>query len=178
MSLKLKALGLSLIAAMAVSAVAVMNASATAGGHFVSEVAHTVVKGTEGPGTAHRHHLTLHGFSGQVGCDEATYEATANALTVTSLTVTPKYNNCYTTGDPDQNAIGVTMNGCTYTFTVAPGPAATTEHTVDLLCPVGKKIEVHHPNCTATIGPQTVKGVTYTRKITEAENTKSHSTRT
>jgi hypothetical protein len=163
MSLKLKALGLSLMAAVAVSAVGVMNASATTGGHFVSDLVHTNIKGTEGG--SHRHHFSETGFAGEIGCDVATYTATTAAATVTSLTVTPKYEKCYTTPGPwtVENDIPVTVNGCTYTFTVAPGAPATTEHTVHLLCPEGKKIEIHHPNCTISIHPQTPTGkITYT----------------
>jgi hypothetical protein len=160
MSLKLKALGLSLVAAMAVSAFAVMSASANEKGHFVSDVAHTVLKGTEGPGGAHRLHLTNHKGEGPLGCDEASYTATTTTATVTSLTVSPSYAKCYTTpgapGWTPENDIPVTVNGCTYTFTVAEKTVNTTEQTVHLLCPAGKKIEVHHPNCTVDIHPQTI----------------------
>jgi hypothetical protein len=165
MSLKLKALGLSVIAAMAVSAVAVMNASANGEGHFVSEVNSTHITGFEGPGTAHRLHLTNHGLSGEVGCNTVSYTATANANTVNSLTVAPSYAGCITTGT--NTNVPVHVNGCTYTFTVAKGTTNNTEQTVHLICPAGKAIQVTHPACTVTIHPQTVNtGVTYTH-ITE-----------
>ena len=165
MSLKLKALGLGLIAAMAFSAVAVMNASATVQGHFVSDVATTHVIGTES-GT-HRHDLSLHGFNGETGCDVTTYTGTTHATTVTSLTITPKYEKCYTTPGPwsPENNLPITLNGCTYTFTVTGGNQATTEQTMHIVCPAGQKIEIHHPNCTTTVLPQTISSVTYTRKI-------------
>ena len=167
MSFKLKALGLGLLAAMAFSAVAVMNASATVQGHFVSDVATTHVIGSESG--LHRHDLLLHGFSGEIGCEVATYTGTTHATTVTSINIAPKYEKCYTTPGPwhqTDNNIPITLNGCTYTFTVTGGNQETTEHKVDLVCPNPLKgIEIHHPNCTATVLPQTVStGVTYTRK--------------
>ncbi|HXR29681.1 MAG TPA: hypothetical protein VN752_00900, partial [Solirubrobacterales bacterium] len=118
MSLKLKALGLSVIAAMAVSAVAVMNASANTAGHFVSEINNlTHVKGEEGPGTAHRIHFVSHGLTGEIGCDNVSYTAVFTNTT-NSLTVTPNYSSCYTTGT-NEAKWDVHENGCTYTFRVA-----------------------------------------------------------
>jgi hypothetical protein len=168
MSLKLKALGLGLLAAMAVSAVGVMNASATTGGHFVSDLAKTDIKGTE-EGT-HRFHFSETGDPAEIGCDVATYTGQASATTVTSLTIAPKYETCYTTkSEPNTHEITVTTNECTFTFTVAPGAPATTEQTVHLLCPAGKKIEIHHPNCTISIHPQTPTGtLTYTTATSAA----------
>jgi hypothetical protein len=164
MSLKLKALSLSLLAAMAVSAIVVANASATAGGHFVTTGnSHAHIKGSVG-GT-HNLHLFSHpqGSPGEeIGCTTQSYTATTTTETTTSITVTPTFASCHTTGSPGTN-IPVTVNGCTYTFTVNAGPPATTEHTVHLLCPAGQKIEIHHPNCTTSIHPQTPTGnLTYT----------------
>jgi hypothetical protein len=61
----------------------------------------------------------------------------------------------------------VTINSCTYIFTVAAGTVESTEQTAHLVCPAGQKIEIHHPNCTVEIHPQTVTtGLTYTTKTT------------
>jgi hypothetical protein len=166
MSLKLKALGLSLIAVMAVSAVAVMNASANGEGHFVSTGnTHTLIEGHVGQaGSAHTLHLTMHGFSGEIGCTTQTHTATTTTETVSSITVTPTYTGCTTTSNGEK--VEVTVNGCTYTFTVAKSTVDTTEQTAHLLCPAGQRIEVHHPNCTVTINPQTTTtGLTYTTKL-------------
>jgi hypothetical protein len=164
MSLKLKALGVSALAALAVSAVSVMNASATAGGHFVSETTHTDIKGIESGG--HVLHLTNHGLSGLVGCDIDRYTGTAESATktVTQITIKPEYEDCYTTADPDE-PITVDVNGCTYEFTVAAGTTSSTEQTAHVRCPAGQTIKVTHPLCTVTVHPQTINtGLTYTHQ--------------
>jgi hypothetical protein len=165
MSLKLKALGLGLLAAMAFSAVAVMNASANGAGHFVSTGnTHVEVKGFAGPGTSHNLHLVNHGLEGEIGCATQSYTATTTTETTTSITVTPAYAGCTTTSNAQ--AVPVDVNGCTYTFTVAAGTTNSTEQTVHLVCPTGKKIEITHPNCTVSVHPQTVNtGLTYTTTV-------------
>lgn len=168
MSLKLKALGLALLAATAVSAVAVVNASATTGGHFVSEKAHTVITGLEGG--SHTLEYSFHGMENGVICDEAFYDGTITAETVTDITLSPFYAKCHTTGNP--NNVPITPNGCTYTLTFAAGNPATTENTVDLVCPAGKAIEIHHPNCTVTIPPaNNLQSVTYTTTLENGRHT-------
>lgn len=158
MSFKLKALGVALLAAMSVSAVAVMNASAATQGHFESDIDHTLIVGFEG-GT-HNLHLTNHGLSGEVGCTEDNYHATTTSKTVTSITVTASYSGCTTTGT--QTSVPVDMNGCHYTFTVT-SPVETTHSPVHVICPAGQAIKVTHPNCTVTVHPQTVESaVKYT----------------
>jgi hypothetical protein len=170
MSTKLKALGLGLIATMALGAVAVMNASANGAGHFVSTGnTHVLVRGAENIGTLHRLELRSHGLEGGIVCEEAIYpDYTSSAETETSIVVKPTYNTCHTTDDAvPYDDLTVTMNGCSYRFTVASGTTDATEQTVHLECPVGAKIEVHHPNCTITIPEQTINtGVTY-KTITE-----------
>lgn len=158
--MKLKVLGMGLLALMATAAFAVMNASATGGGHFVSDTTHTTIVGTES-GT-HRLHLISIGSEGEIGCEKASYHGTAVNETEPSISITPTYENCYTT--PEGTKFPVTPNGCTYVFTVAAGTTNQTEQTVHLSCPEGKAIEIHHPNCTITVaGPQTVENaVTYT----------------
>jgi hypothetical protein len=161
MSIKLKALGLGLLATMAIGAFAVMNASATTGGHFVSDVAHTEIKGMEDK-NVHQLEFTFHGLSGGIICDTVSYSATTTVSTVTELLVTPSYAGCHTTGEA-AGTVTVSVNGCKYRFTVAPG-GNETEHTVHLECPAGQGILVTHPNCEVRITPQTINtGLTYTR---------------
>jgi len=165
MSLKLKALGLGLLAMIAVGAFAVMNATAETGGHFVSEVAHTEIIGVEdtGAGSTDRFEFTSHGLEGGIVCDEVSYKGTANAATVTEITVTPEYKKCHTTAE----AAGTTtvhVNGCGFIFTVGKTPKEEPEGTVHVECPPEKRIEITHPNCTITISPtnnQNLKGFTY-----------------
>jgi hypothetical protein len=169
MSLKLKALSLGLLA-MALGAVAVMNASANGAGHFVSTGnTHVLVRGAENIGTIHRFEFRSHGLEGGIVCEEAIYpDYTASAETETSIVIKPTYNTCHTTDDLAPHAdLTITTNGCSYRFTVASGTTDATEQTVHLECPENAKIEVHHPNCTITIPPQTINtGVTY-KTITE-----------
>ena len=163
MSNKLKALGLSLLASMAVSAVVVMNAVANGEGHFVSEEAHTVIKGTEGPGENHRHHFIDEDFpDSKIGCSTVSYLGTTDKVKVTEVVIAPAYSNCSTTGAEN---LTVSVNGCTYKFTAAKNTNDNTEQTVHLICPVGKKIEIKHPSCTISVHPQTINtGITYTHK--------------
>lgn len=160
MSLKLKALGLSLLAATAFGAVAVMSASATEGGHFVTTGnTHTTIEAHVDAKTPL--HLKIHGLNGEVGCATQTHHGTNTTETFTSVTITPTYAGCTTTGT--ETSVPVDVNGCTYTFTVAAGTTDTTEQTAHLLCPAGQSIKVTHPNCTVTVHPQTVNGgITYT----------------
>ena len=162
MSMKLKALSLGLIAMIAMSAFVAINATAKTGGHFVSDEAHTLIVGNETLGTEHRLEFTTEGIEGGIVCDEASYSGTAAEKTVTSLSITPKYGKCHTTPESPGTTV-VDVNGCTFTFTVASGEPVNTENTVDLLCPAGNTIEITHPNCTITVGPQNnLESVTYT----------------
>lgn len=178
MSLKLKVLGLGLLAVMATSAFAVMNASATVTGHFTHDaVGHATVVGTEIYGT--KHMLEFHRteptgtyVGAPIACTEASYHGTVTTATVQSITITPTYKNCATT-DGVWGEVDVTMNECDYTFrsnTAASANPPTAHATVTVDCPAGKAIEIHHPNCTITVPAQTPKGgATYT---TVTENNK------
>jgi hypothetical protein len=152
MSLKLKALGLGLLAALSVGAFVVMSASANTGGHFVSEVAHTEIKGSEDTavGATDRFEFKSHGLEGGIVCDKVSYTGTANATTVTSITVTPKYEACYTTGQP-VGSVTVKVTGCVYIFTVGKTPKEEPESSVHLECEANGHIVIEHPNCTITI---------------------------
>lgn len=163
MSIKLKVFGLGLLATMAMGAFAVMNATATTGGHFVSSVAHTTIVGNEN--STHQLELTLSGLEGGIVCDEASYAGTTTNATETQIDITPSYAKCHTTtGEP--GSVVVKPNGCIYRFTVAPGDPATTENTVDLVCPAGVSLEIVHPSCTIAIASQNnLKSVTYTTVV-------------
>jgi hypothetical protein len=165
MSLKLKALGLGLIASMAFGAVAVMNASANGAGHFVTTGnSHAEIKGFAAPGTLHNLHIVNHGLEGEIGCATQSYTATTTTETTTSLTVTPAYSGCTTTSNGQ--AVPIDVNGCTYTFTVAAGTTNSTEQTIHLICPAGQSLKITHPNCTVSIHPQASSGTTYTKHTT------------
>lgn len=177
MSLKLKVLGLGLLAVMATSAFAVMNASATVTGHFTHDAAggHATIVGTENFSEPkhitefHRTATTGGEYTGAaITCTKTTYHGTVATATTQELTITPDYTECGTTGGT-WNEVTVTMNNCDYTFksnTAASASPPTADATVTIDCPVGSSIEIHHPNCTIIVPAQTPKGgVSYTRII-------------
>lgn len=162
MSNKFKAFGFCLIAAVAMSVAAVMSASAETGGHFISEVAHTELKGAQVE-TNKLNDPTL----GAVQCKQATFSGTVNSTTTTQITIIPTYHEC----SNGERGVTVDMNGCDYVFTIRGQAPAERDNTVHLTCPVGKQVEVTvftnssktTLSCTETIRAQTpTGGVVYT----------------
>jgi len=153
---------LGLLAVIATSAFAVVNASAKIGGHFVTHNSnHVIVKGSEVPGSNHQLEFSSHGLEGGIVCDEVTYSDYTADETETEVTVAPSYAKCHTTGQNPGTTV-VHVNGCDFKFTIAKNTTGETEQTVDLNCPT-KPLEITHPNCTITIPTQTVEeAVTYT----------------
>jgi len=159
MSIKLKALGLGLLALLTMGAFAAANATAEGGGHFTSDspTGKTWITGTEEHGTVDDTELTVAGLSG-VHCGHIRYEGTISANTVESLTITPTFTTCTTAPNGAHNVI-IDRNGCTFTFTI--GKKITTVHqTMHILCPQGPMV-VTHPECEITIPPQTLTGFSY-----------------
>jgi hypothetical protein len=154
MSIKLKALGLGLLAAMAMSAVAVMNAGAETGGHFTSEASHTVVSGKE---AAPNHTVKFASDGGTpIECTTAEYSGTISGTSATSVSITPTYKECRTENETEHK-VSVDMKGCSYTFTVSKNPAG--HNTVHLVCPEGVAgAQINHPNCTMRMPAQTTGG--------------------
>jgi len=150
------AFGLGLLAALAMSAMSVMSASAITSGHFTSDaVGGTTFHIEENTGTAHVVKLHAPTLGRTIECHHPTYKASTTATTTQVITVEPEYTNC-TSGE---EAVTVTMNGCDYTFTSRSAGHATTH----FKCPVGKVAEIHSPNGTFTFGAQTPGGgATYT----------------
>jgi len=164
MSMKLKALGLGILAMMAVGAFAVTNAGATVSGHFEFGSEHTFITGEE-------EGLDFVADDGsKIGCDEAKYTGTHKGTkTTTELTITPSWNKCYTTptsGAMEEPTWDVDENGCHLVFTSRALPAEN-DATVHVICPSATPITITHPNCNITVDPQTIggevgNGVTYT----------------
>lgn len=171
MSIKLKALGLGLLAAMAMGAIAVVNASATSSGHFTAEPAthHVIIKGEES-GTTDR--LAFYAIENNathtttepnnpIECTKATYHGTlegAAATTTTAVRVRPHYTECRTRSEASHKVvvdIDPNNTGCgTNVFEFTSGGTGTVH--------VNCTITITHPNCSITIDPQTTSGVTYT----------------
>jgi hypothetical protein len=153
MTLKVKILGLGILAIMATGAFSVMNASAVSGGHFTVD-AHGTVHGVE---TAPNHVVHLVSANGsEIGCSTESYNGTISSLTTTSIKITPLWSNCTTTGDGA--IVDVIENGCYFEFT--SGKTGQTHHTAHFVCPT-KSLEISHPNCSIRVPAQTATGVTY-----------------
>jgi hypothetical protein len=158
MSGKLKALGLGLVAAMAVCAVAVVNAPAQVNGHFSSDVEHTLFVGTEN--ATHNTQLSVDGGTA-IRCHKTTYTFTGQAKLLVGVRLAPKYEECTTVGQ--EAKFTFTTNGCLYTLKPNTG---FPHGTFFIECPGGKPMEIHHPNCTIVIPEKTLlTGVTYTTVV-------------
>lgn len=138
MSLKIKALGLGLLAAMAVSAIAVMSASATtpANSHFTAEPTehHVIIKGAETAGPPHTLLFQKTNASGEpdgaaIKCTQATYHGTLSGLAATttqSVSVRPHYTECSTGGvAPHDITIDVPAGCGTEVFQFTSGNPST-----------------------------------------------------
>ena len=66
-----------------------------------------------------------------------------------------KSENCSVNGSAGMT---IATNGCSYEFKSAGG---ATGAAFNILCEVGKQIEVRIPNCTFTVGPQSLTGAKY-----------------
>jgi hypothetical protein len=162
LSLKLKTLGLGILAITATAGLLGANAAATGGGHFVFDTAHTTVEGTQAL-FSEEFEFTNHGLEGGVICTGGYFEETNTSSTESELLMPPQYEFCHTTGSTTN--IPIHENGCVYRLTVAAGTTDQKEQTFHLTCQTGKAIVITHPNCTISIPPQSVKtGTTYTRK--------------
>jgi hypothetical protein len=159
MSNKLKALSLGLIAAMAMSAMAVVNATAQTGGHFVSSASSTTITGSEG-GSHVLHFKSETGEAGsEIGCDNDSYTGSVTGTTVTEITITPSWSNCSTTGSPNTK-FDIDERGCDFKFRV--GLNAAGHNTAEVACPATSAgFLITHPNCGIVVPPQTVTGVSY-----------------
>jgi hypothetical protein len=162
MNFKLKALGLGLLATLALGAFAGVNATANSEGHFVAPgTPHAEVNQISGGDPQHGFEVTLHGLEGGVVCDKAIARGTISTETVTQVEGFTELEKCHTTGS--ESAIVVKMNECKGIGRVAKGTTSSTEQTEELVCPAGKAIVVEHPSCTYTIPPQKNNtGWTYT----------------
>jgi hypothetical protein len=161
MSLKLKVLGMGVLTTLALSAIAVVNASAERTGHFTHDaVGNAKVTGTEN-GT---HIIKFHSDHGTpIECTTAEYHAEISNTT-DEIQVTPTWSNCHT--ENSTTNIPVHVNGCKLKFTSntkASVDPPETHATAGLVCPEGVAgIVVTHPNCTMRMPPQTVNhAVTY-----------------
>jgi len=157
MSLKLKALGFAVLAAMSVAALVAVSASATVSGHFVSEApdAHTIVN--QKSALPSKHGFVIRIDEGTpIACEEFSAFGTATGFTLTEVEGTTEAKNCRTEGT--ETAMGLDTNGCKGKAW-SNGSGALTGA---MVCPSGSMV-VTHPNCSITVPPQTnVTGLTPT----------------
>lgn len=159
MGFKVKVLGLSFLAVLALGATIVVNASATAGGHFTSNRDKTTLEVIEQDPDILEF---VAGMSKGIVCNKSTYHGVFTGKKVTAVTLTPKYAECLTTGGK-VDGVTITTHDCTFEFTVRPQPDVK-HNTMHIKCPAGKKITIvdtEAGGCTTEVGPQTIEGVVY-----------------
>jgi hypothetical protein len=157
----LKALGLALVAVLALGAMAAASASA-AGEKFHAEVEPSVVTSSnEGEGN----HVFKAGEA-EVVCTGATFAGTSAAKTTTTQTVHPTYSGCTFLG----GAATVDTAGCNYVLSSEVGASGTAP--VSISCTGTNKIKVTGPGCTLSFGSQlTEGGATYANLATTPKTT-------
>jgi hypothetical protein len=154
MTRNLKILGLSVLAGLALSATSASPASASP--KFHSEFAGIFLTGGQTGVVAN----VLTTDLGEMKCNVVKFNGTQAAMTTTTMTLTPKYEECKIGGE---NAV-VTMHGCNYTFHLEEQEEPV-EARMGIECPVGQKIEIDTAECTTTISPQEPrKTVTFTNE--------------
>ena len=132
MILKLKALGLALVATLAISSVA---ASAASADDLTSETSPVTLTGRQtGGGDV----LTM--TAPTIKCKEVNYAAFSAVTPSTAVTVTPSYPEKTAGGEQNCSGFGfpatVETRGCTYKYTLN---AATTGG-LDIICPAGQEL--------------------------------------
>lgn len=149
MSLKLKGLGLALLAATAISAFGAMNASATVTGHFTHDgpEEHALVNQRSAEESVHQFHFTINNIV--LECKEFVATGTVTKATVTQVDGSTEFIGCHTEGQ-EPGSVVVQTNGCFGRGTSNSTGAITS----DLVCPAGKTVTVAHPNCTMSVPPQ------------------------
>ncbi len=146
MTRNLKALGLALVAMLAMSAMAVSAANAEVNGKVTAESSPVTMDGKQ---------TTEQKFTRgavPVTCANATFHAQSNTGDNT-ITVTPTYSSCHATGPFGETwPVTVTMSGCDYMFHLTNTKGTFTAIS-DVVCPVGASITVDvytsHNNHTA-----------------------------
>jgi hypothetical protein len=167
MSLKSKGFGLALLAAMAMSTVVAVNASATVSGHFINDAfgGHAIVNQKSSAESTHQFVFKIDNQS-TIQCDEFSAFGTVTAATVQQVSGSTTFVGCRTEGEAS-GSLAIHTNGCTGTgFSNSTGAV-----TGGLDCPVGKSIVVTHPNCTINVPPQAnVSGFTTTQITLEGKH--------
>ena len=130
-----KALGLSLVAALALGAV--VTSAAQAEGKFIAGKYPAALTGT----STTPHTFTMAGGAREITCNSATFSgelaAASEAVAISSV-----YTACFS--KPGSVPIWILANGCSYTWSVAKLESPTTASGAEALnCPAGKEYEYY-----------------------------------
>ncbi|HEX6687577.1 MAG TPA: hypothetical protein VF085_02800 [Solirubrobacterales bacterium] len=152
---KFKTLGIALFATLGMSSVTASAASANP--FFHSEFAGIFLTGGQTGVVANTFTTDL----GEMKCKVVNFSGSQGAMTTTTMTLKPKYQECKMAGE---NAT-VTLNGCAYTFHLEE-QAEPIEARMGIECPfAGGKIEIDVGECTITVPAQEPrKTVTFTNE--------------
>jgi len=154
----LRALGLSVVAILAISGVAATAAMAVPQFHI--EMEDTTLTGSQGQNMANILTFDL----GEMKCKVAKFNGTQQQEISTTLTLKPTYEECKLAGENAK----VTPNGCGYLFHLGEDTEIFPAK-MDIECPDAQKIEVDMVECTITIPPQAGLGsVKFTNEGAEA----------
>jgi hypothetical protein len=96
--------------------------------------------------------------AGTITCATASFAGSAASATST-FTGTPSFSGCVLKSNWGTISVTATVNGCTYQYTVAGGPAYSGQ--LNLICPAGKSVEMKGTLCSVTLPAQTLGTVTY-----------------
>jgi hypothetical protein len=150
MNRKIKALGLALVASLAMSA---MVASAAQAQFFHSSVAHTLASGSQ----VGNHVFTAGPGFGNITCTTANFHGTQSAQTVTSQTITATYSGC------KDSVAGRTVHVPAVNYTFTAPKTATGASEVHVLNGFTFTITAGGGlgECKVEIPAQTVSGIVY-----------------
>jgi len=142
---KLKALGLVVVAVLAMSAIGASAAQA------ITLSSSSYPQTVEGSGTEIGEHFLTE--AGKVECHLSKYTGTLSEASPT-LRVTPIYETCKAFGFLNAT---VNTNGCHYLFHATEHDSSTNTYTahVDVECTDGKVIEITSGTCKVSVGSQT-----------------------
>jgi hypothetical protein len=138
MNRKIKALGLALVAALALTAVTASAASA----QFTSDKEHTILSGSQ----ATSHVFTAGTGFGGISCATASFSGTSVNKSEATQVVNPTYSNCK---DSFGRTVDITTNTLTYTFTSGAGKGL-----VHVTGDIGLTVTTGGTHCTITIKAQ------------------------
>jgi len=147
---KLKIFSMATAATLALVAV---SASAVSAAEFHTGIVYPI----SGSQTAAENDVTTF-TAGTVKCATIVYTGELKTETSSTLTLAPSFSDCTAFTFVKTS---IDTNGCEYVF------HAGGEGSMDIVCPAGKSIVVTAFNCEVTIGPQTLKSVSYANEEAE-----------